>query len=273
MIMTYTNDMNLISDSGYCMPFDDRNGTVELILPYGEQIHPKSGETFFHHGVDFKTEYFLLSALADGKVIGIGSDARHGLYVNIQYGGYTVRYAHLSSCIATFGELVVAGRMVGVSSELLHLEVHYNEEEINPIDFITMLYSNMKTSGMQNGGSSTPEFVSIEADVITDYDAHKNAIEEMMLRFYPEYMEAIRQGEYTVGKHTEQSLRNIFTVSAVKNYFFETIPSLANPLGISAKAIPVATKVQNLLIADFVNYLALKHHVFLPGLTENEKKK
>ena len=59
----------------------------------------------------------------------------------------------------------------------------------------------------------------------------------------------------------------------MKNYFFETIPSLANPLGISAKAIPVATKVQNLLIADFVNYLALKHHVFLPGLTENEKKK
>lgn len=273
MIMTYTNDMNLISDSGYCMPFDDRNGTVELVLPYGEQIHPKSGETFFHHGVDFKTEYFLLSALADGKVIGIGSDTRHGLYVNIQYGGYTVKYAHLSSCIATFGQLVVAGRMVGASSELLHLEVHYNEEEINPIDFITMLYSNMKTSGMQNGGSFTPEFVSIEADVITDYDAHKNAIEEMMLRFYPEYMEDIRQGGYTVGKQTEQSLRNIFTVSAVKNYFFEAIPSLANPLGISAKAIPVATKVQNLLIADFVNYLALKHHVFLPGLTENEKKK
>ena len=271
--MTYTNDMNLVSDSGYCMPFEDRDGNVELTLPYGEQIHPESGESFFHHGVDFKTQYYLLSALADGKVTGIGSDKKHGLYVNIQYGGYTVKYGHLSSCHAAFGQPVVAGRMVGVSSELLHMEVCYGEEEVNPIDFITMLYSNMKNSGMQGGGSFPPEFVSIDAEVITDYDDHKEAIEEMMLRYYPAYMEAIRQGTYTVGKHTEQSLRNIFTVSAVKNYFFETIPSQVNPLGISEKAMPVATKVQNLLIADFINYLALKQHVFLPGLTEDEKKK
>ena len=94
-----------------------------------------------------------------------------------------------------------------------------------------------------------------------------------MLRYYPAYMEAIRNGTYTVGKHTEQSLRNIFTVTAVKNYFFETIPSLSNPLGISTKAAPVAAKVQNLLIADFMNFLALKHQVFLPGLTDDEKKK
>lgn len=271
--MTYTNEMNLASDSGYCMPFEERDGNVELTLPYGEQIHPKTGENFFHHGVDFKTEYYLLSALAGGKVIGIGSDTKHGLYVIIQYGEYIVKYGHLSSCHALFGQQTAAGQLVGVSSELLHLEVHYGEEEVNPIDFITMLYSNMKSSGMQGEGTFPPEFVCIDADVITDYDTQKKTIEEMMLRYYPAYMEAIRQGTYTVGKHTEQSLRNIFTVSAIKNYFFETIPSLANPLGIGAKAAPVAAKVQNLLIADFLNYLALKHHVFLPGLTEDEKKK
>lgn len=271
--MTYTNEMNLVSDSGYCMPFEDRDENVELTLPYGEQIHPKTGEKFFHHGVDFKTECYLLSALADGKVTGIGSDMRHGLYVNILYGGYTVKYGHLSSCHAVFGQQVVAGQMVGVSSELLHVEVHYGEDEVNPIDFISMLYSNMKSSGNQGGNSFPPEFVCIDADVITDYDVHKKTIEEMMLRYYPAYMEAIRQGTYTVGKRTEQSLRNVFTVSAVKNYFFETIPSLANPLGIGAKAAPIAAKVQNLLIADFLNYLALKHHVFLPGMTEDEKKK
>lgn len=271
--MTYTTDMNLASDSGYCMPFDDRGGNVEMTLPYGEQLHPTTGEKFFHHGVDFKTEYFLLSALADGKVTGIGSDARHGLYVNIQYGGYTVKYGHLSSCHATFGQQVGAGRMVGVSAELLHMEVHYGEEEVNPIDFITMLYSNMKTTGVCGGGAFPPEFVTIDMNVATDYDAHQEAIEGMMLRYYPVYMEAIRQGTYTVGKQTEHSLKNVFTVSAMKSYFFEMIPSLANPLGVGAKAAPVAAKVQNLLIADFINYLALKHHVFLPGLTEDEKKK
>lgn len=271
--MTYTNEMNLVSESGYCMPFEDRDGNVDLILPYGEQVHPKTGEKFFHHGVDFKTECYLLSALADGKVTGLGSDTRYGLYVNIQYGGYTVKYGHLSSCYAMFGQQVTAGKMVGVSSELLHMEVHYGEEEVNPIDFISMLYSNMKSSGMEGGSSFPPEFVCIDADVVTHYDKHKETIEEMMLRYYPAYMEAIQQGTYIVGKHTEQSLRNIFTVSAMKHYFFETIPSLANPLGISAKAAPVVTKVQNLLIGDFLNYLALKHHVFLPGMTDDEKKK
>lgn len=273
MIMTYTNDMNLISDSGYCMPFEDRNGNVELMLPYGEQVHPQTGEKFFHHGVDFKTEFFLLSALADGKVTGIGSDVRHGLYINTQYGNYMVKYGHLSSCNASFGQQVAAGRMVGVSSELLHMEVHYGEEEVNPIDFITMLYSNMKSSGMQGGGSYPPEFVSIDVDVVTDYDTHKEAVEKLMLQYYPAYMDAISKGTYFVGKHTEQSLRNVFTVSAVKNYFFETIPSLVNPLGIGTKAAPIAAKVQNLLIGDFMNYLALKHQVYLPGLTEDEKKK
>lgn len=271
--MTYTNDMNLISDSGYCMPFEDRDGNVELILSYGNQMHPNTGENFFHHGVDFKTECYLLFALADGQVTGIGSDAKHGLYLNIQYGGYIVKYGHLSSTHVAFGQQLNAGRVVGVSSDLLHMEVHYAEEEVDPIDFIAMLYSNMKSSGLVGSDSFPPEFVCIDADVTTDFDSHKETIEELMMRYYPAYMDAIKQGTYHVGKHTEQSLRNIFTVSAIKNYFFETIPSLANPLGIGTKAIPVAGKVQNLLITDFMNYLALKHHVFLPGLTEGEKKK
>lgn len=271
--MVYTNDMNLVSDSGYCMPFEDSDGNVELSLQYGEQKHPHTGERFFHHGVDFKTEYYLLSALADGKITGIGSDTKHGLYVNIQYGKYVVKYGHLSSCHATFGQQVEAGRMVGVSSELLHMDVHYGEEEIDPVDFITMIFSNMRSSGRYGSSRNPPEIVTIEADITTDYDAQKEEVEKLMLRYYPAYMEAIQNGAYTVGKHTEQSLRNVFTVSAVKNYFFETIPSLSNPLGISTKAAPVAAKVQNLLIADFMNFLALKHQVFLPGLTNDEKKK
>lgn len=48
-----------------------------------------------------------------------------------------------------------------------------------------MLYSNMKIGGMAGGGTSPPEFVCIDADVVTDYDAHKESIEELMLRFYP----------------------------------------------------------------------------------------
>lgn len=271
--MNYTNEMNLLSDSGYCMPFDDRNGEVDLILNYGEQKHPVSGDSFFHHGVDFKTHYYLLSALADGKVAGLGNDMRHGLYLIIRYGKYMVKYGHLSSTNVLFGQQVKAGALVGISGELLHLEVHYEEEEINPIDFITMLYSNLKTSGTPARSGEPIEFITLDMDVVTEFDHCKEEVEQLMLRYYPAYMEELRRGSYAASEHTEQSLRNIFTVTAMKNYFFEALPSFANPLGVGKKAAPVAAKVQNLLINDFLNYLAVRQHVFLSGLSENEKKK
>ena len=53
--MKYTEEMILHSDSGYCMTFEEPRGKdVELSLGYGEQVHPTTGEKFFHHGIDFK---------------------------------------------------------------------------------------------------------------------------------------------------------------------------------------------------------------------------
>ena len=88
--MNYTQEMNLQSKSGYCMPFEERKGEVRMSLDYGIQVHPKSGEEFFHHGIDFITKHYLLSACVDGIVSGIGSDARHGLFQVIRYGNYEV---------------------------------------------------------------------------------------------------------------------------------------------------------------------------------------
>ena len=50
------------------------------------------------------------------------------------------------------------------------------------------------------------------------------------------------------------------------------MPSMANPLGIGGRALPLAGKVQNLLIADFLNYLALRHNVYLSTMSEEVKK-
>ena len=47
--MKYTQDMMLQSDSGYCMPFEEKGKDVEMSLGYGKQKHPKTGEMFFHH--------------------------------------------------------------------------------------------------------------------------------------------------------------------------------------------------------------------------------
>ena len=270
--MEYTQEMNLLSKSGYCMPFEERNGQVQITLGYGKQTHPHSGEEFFHHGVDFKADRYLLVALADGTVCGIGSTPTHGLYQIVRYGKYEVTYAHLSNVLATFGMRVRAGNTVAVSGDLVHMEVKYDGKEINPIEFLAMLYGNLKTLE-QTGRTGNVEFETIDMSVPTDYDNDQEEIEELMLRFYPDYMSAIYNGIYRLPEHTEHSLRNIFSTAAVKNYFYETLPSLANPLGIGQKAVPIACKVQNLLIGDFLNYLALKHSIYLSTWDEHEKKK
>lgn len=45
--MEYTQEMNLQSESGYCMPFNDRKEEVVLTRAYGKQ---EDGS--FNHGID-----------------------------------------------------------------------------------------------------------------------------------------------------------------------------------------------------------------------------
>ncbi len=271
--MKYTEEMILHSQSGYCMPFQDRScKDVEMTLGYGEQTHPVTGEPFFHHGIDFNVNHYLLSAIASGTVSGIGNDAVHGIYQTVRYGKYEVTYGHLSNVFANFGQPVKAGQTIAISANLLHLEVKFDGEELNPIEFLTMLYGNIKAVS-QEAGLSGNDILTFEMDLPTNYEKDKQEIEELMVRFLPFYMEDLLHGYYTVPEQTELSLRNVFSTGASKNYFFETMPSMANPLGLGQRAMPLACKVQNLLIADFLNYLALHHDVYLSTLSEALKKK
>lgn len=270
--MKYTQDMMLQSDSGYCMPFEERERDVKVLLPYGSQIHPKTGEKFFHHGMDFDARHYLLSAVATGVVTGLGNDNVHGVYMVIRYGGYEVTYANLSNIFMTYGKTVKAGQVVAVSDQILHMEVKFKGEELDPIEFLTMLYANLKVME-QHGKVCSPEFMTIDMDIHTAYDKDRKEIEELMLRFIPDYLQDLHEGLYMLPDHTELSLRNIFSLSASKGYFFEEIPCMANPLGLGRRSQSIAEKVQNLLIADFLNYLALRHHVFLSTLSTLEKKK
>lgn len=261
--MKYTEEMILHSESGYSMPFEEPQGKdVELSLGYGDQTDPATGEKFFHHGIDFNIRCYMLSAIASGIVSGVGNDPAHGICQTIRYGEYEVTYGHLSNVFAQFGQRVKAGQTVALSGDRLHLEVRFKGEELNPIEFLTMLYGNIRAM-CQAAGRDTGGFSDLEMTLQTDYEKDKREIEELMLRFLPHYMEDLQRGAYTLPGHTEQSLRNIFTIGAMKEYFYERMPSMANPLGLGHKAMPLACKVQNLLIGDFLNYLALRHDVYL----------
>lgn len=270
--MQYTEEMILRSDSGYCMPYEEKGRDVQMSLGYGKQKHPHTGEAFFHHGVDFKANRYLLSAVATGKVTGLGNDAIHGIYQVTRYGDYEVKYAHLSNIFANYGSEVKAGQVIAISGEILHMEVKYKGEELNPLEFLTMIYSNLKVMEQNGQPGAVPQFVTLDMDVRTMYDKNSKEIENLMMRFFPDYMKDISLGAYTLPEHTQFTLRNILSLSATKNYFYETIPSMANPLGMGARSIPIAERVQNLLISDFLNYLALRHQIFLSSLSDYEKK-
>ena len=213
----------------------------------------------------------MLSALASGIVSGVGNDSGHGICQTIRYGEYEVTYGNLSNVFAQFGQRVKAGQTVALSGDKLHMTVRFKGEELNPLEFLTMLYGNIQAM-RQAGGHDTDYLSGVEMELGTDYERDKREIEELMLRFLPHYMADLRHGAYTLPRNTEQSLRHIFTVGAMKEYFYENMPSMANPLGLGHKAMPLACKVQNLLIADFLHYLALRHDVYLSTAGSDIKK-
>ena len=271
--MKYSQEMILQSPSGYCMPFEEREKDVELTLGYGKRKHPVTGQEFFHHGVDFNAPRYLLSAVATGTVSGMGTDSVHGAYQIIRYGDYEVTYGHLSNVFATYGKNVKAGQVVSVSGDLLHMEVKYKGEELNPIEFLTMIYGNIRSMERLNKPFGAEDFVTIEGDFHTRYDKDQEEIEQLLLRYFPSYMNDLKDGSYTLPSRTEQSLRNIMTLASMKNYFFELIPSAENPMGLGRRSIPLAEKVQNLLIEDFLSYLALNFGVFVSTWPDELKKK
>ena len=107
--MEYTQSMNLVSPSGYAMPFElPETSPLEITLGYGKQQHPITGKEFFHHGVDFKvTPHTWLKALATGVVSGIASDREKGFNITVNYRNYAegsnavydVTYSHIKESI------------------------------------------------------------------------------------------------------------------------------------------------------------------------------
>lgn len=192
----YSEEMILRSHSGYCMPFEEAEGkNVEVTLFYGNQKHPVTGKTFWHDGIDFSASRYMLYAVADGTVSGVGSDAGRGIYQTIRYGKYEVTYRHLANVFVNFGETVKAGNVVSLSGDLMHMEVRFDGELMDPIDFITMLYGNVKALEQRNA-DGMPQFDSFEMTIPTRYDKDQKEIERLMLRWLPSYMEALYRHLY-----------------------------------------------------------------------------
>lgn len=269
--METTKNRFLESASGYAMPFaGDEEHDVLITLGYGEQTHPMTGEKFVHQGMDFAAVNVPLYALASGVVVGVGKDAVHEQYIIISYGGYEVKYGHIYESYVRYGQPVTAAQTVAMSGDFLHLGVRFEGEQIDPKDLLGLLYGNIS----QLEAMGIKQFSSLpnqDFPVKTDFDADKDEIQRLMFRWLPTYMMELGKGSYRPSGRLEQTLRNAFSM-AQKDVFFDELPTIGNPLGLGSNAAPLISKVQNLLIADFLNYLALRRNVYLSSWSDEQKK-
>lgn len=280
--MEYIQAMNLFSPSGYAMPFEaDESTPIEVLRPYGKQIS-KTGDGVFNHGMDFKVRRGTwLKALASGVVSGIASDIDNGFYLTINYPNYSdgkrssydVRYSHISESLSNFGKNVKAGDNVARCDGVLHIDVRFNGEEVNPLEFLTMIRDNLLMNKQTEMSGANPEIATFDFDVHTPYDGQQMEIDQLMQRYFGSYMTDLFRGKYHVPDSTESGLRSLLAEGANSGVYYEHAPSMLNPLGLGARSFSLIERVQTILITDFLNYLALMHSVFLSTMSENEKKK
>ncbi|MDD5862620.1 MAG: M23 family metallopeptidase [Prevotella sp.] len=266
-------DMMLESANGYMMPFalgDEEE--LQETLGYGQQTHPQTGQQFFHHGIDYAVKGKDLYALADGLVIGAGNDSIHENYIITKYGKYEVTYGHVAEAYTPYGTPVKPGQVIAKAGNFLHIGVRFDGQDLDPQELLAVVWANIQQLAAMGIQQDPKDKLFDGKEVKTKYDADANEIMLMMLRFLPVYLNEIRTGEYVPSQNTENDLRDIYTSASAKNYYYETIPTLSNPLGMTSRALPLIEKVQNLLIGDFLNYMALRHGRYVSTWSEDQKK-
>ena len=120
-------------------------GDVDFTSNYGYRVDPFTRGPAMHTGVDFRAESGSpIRATAPGKVITAEYSGGYGNMVEIEHAnGITTRYAHMSAILASVGQSVTTGTVVGrvgstgrSTGPHLHYETRINEEPVDPTRFL-----------------------------------------------------------------------------------------------------------------------------------------
>lgn len=120
--------------------------SYRITSPYGYRVHPISGNTTFHYGVDMAASSGTkVTAAAAGTVAETGFGNINGNYVKISHeGGFLTNYAHLSKISVKKGQSVKAGQQIGLVGSTgystgphLHFEVRHNGYVQDPNGYFT----------------------------------------------------------------------------------------------------------------------------------------
>jgi murein DD-endopeptidase MepM/ murein hydrolase activator NlpD len=113
--------------------------------PFGVRVHPITGLTIMHTGVDLVapagTPIFATGA---GRILRSGISGGYGNMVEIQHAeGLVTRYAHMQSVAVGVGDPVTAGTVVGMLGSTgestgphLHYEIRRGDVAVDPMPFL-----------------------------------------------------------------------------------------------------------------------------------------
>ena len=119
-------------------------GTRLITSPYGTRVHPISGKTKFHSGVDIGAGAGAPIMAADGGTVVTASySGGYGNLVAINHGnGRSTQYAHMSSMAVSVGQVVTKGQVIGYVGSTgnstgphLHFEVRVNGGTTDPLSY------------------------------------------------------------------------------------------------------------------------------------------
>ena len=125
------------------------NTTHLVTSPYGYRIHPVTGKSRFHAGIDIGAAYGTsILAANDGVVIVAGYNAGgYGNYVAVDHGtvkGERIKayYAHMDSVAVPNGASVKQGQVLGYVGTTgsstgyhLHFGIMKNDSWVNPMNY------------------------------------------------------------------------------------------------------------------------------------------
>ena len=120
-------------------------GTRLITSPFGNRVHPLTGATKFHAGVDIGAGAGAPIQAADGGTVINAEDSGNGYgkYVVINHGnGKSTLYAHMSSIAVSKGAVVSKGQVIGyvgssgnTTGPHLHFEVKVNGGLVDPLSY------------------------------------------------------------------------------------------------------------------------------------------
>lgn len=112
---------------------------------YGNRIHPISGKSAFHKGIDFAAPSGSdVLAAADGLVVKSERHSGYGILVELEHGnGYVTRYAHNKSSTVKVGDRVKQGQEIALVGSTgnstgphVHFEILQDGESIDPHSYL-----------------------------------------------------------------------------------------------------------------------------------------